>query len=342
MARPVKTGLDYFPLRIDFFDDIRISAVTVEHGTKGQLAAIMLLVHLYKTGYYLVWDRAARVRVLKDMPGVTPDELDRIVECLVEWDFFDKTLFEQEHVLTGKDMQRHFFHATKRRKNNTAQMPFLLAETNETVEGQQKQPVEAPEKGDEGKMREETGLMSTTTPLMQTDSTQEYNKKNKIIKNYLFSPSSSTTAHTYAKSDDNSEEMVDNNTVSTVTIPVVGNVNAEVEQLKANSQWVEMMCMHRHLTPMLLHQKLDEFARECLCRGKNGHNNLADTQSHFCNWLTINSKQNNTNPYHETTRRNKTADEHVADAQRWAYEETLKFLQSPERRSDDIPTGFPF
>ena len=51
MARPVKTGLDYFPLRIDFFDDIRISAVTVEHGTKGQLAAIMLLVHLYKTGY---------------------------------------------------------------------------------------------------------------------------------------------------------------------------------------------------------------------------------------------------------------------------------------------------
>ena len=306
------------------------------------------------------------------MPGVTPDELDRIVECLVEWDFFDKTLFEQEHVLTGKDMQRHFFHATKRRKNNTAQMPFLLAETNITVEEQQKQPVEAPEKGDEGKMREETGLMSTTTPLMQTDSTQEYNKKNKIIKNYLFSPSSSTTAHTYAKSDDNSEEMVDNNaqdgcdnslptvltdtlpvvpsgtlpvdnnTASAVTIPVVGNVNAEVEQLKANSQWVEMMCMHRHLTPMLLHQKLDEFARECLCRGKNGHNNLADTQSHFCNWLTINSKQNNTNPYHETTRRNKTADEHVADAQRWAYEETLKFLQSPERRSDDIPTGFPF
>ena len=251
-------------------------------------------------------------------------------------------------------------------------MPFLLAETNITVEEQQKQPVEAPEKGDEGKMREETGLMSTTTPLMQTDSTQEYNKKNKIIKNYLFYPSSSTTAHTYAKSDDNSKEMVDNNaqdgcdnslptvltdtlpvvpsgtlpvdnnTVSAVTIPVVGNVNAEVEQLKANSQWVEMMCMHRHLTPMLLHQKLDEFARECLCRGKNGHNNLSDAQSHFCNWLTINSKQNNTNPYHETTRSNKTADEHVADAQRWAYEETLKFLQSSERGGDEVLAGLSF
>ena len=73
MARPVKTGLDYFPLHIDFFDDIRICALAVQYGTKGQLAAIILLVHLYKTGYYLLWDDDTRVRVLKDMPGVTFD-----------------------------------------------------------------------------------------------------------------------------------------------------------------------------------------------------------------------------------------------------------------------------
>ena len=106
MARPVKTGLDYFPLPVDFFDDIRICAVAVEYGAKGQLAAVMLLVHLYKTGYYLKWDNVARVRLLKDMPGVTPTELDSIVRCLVEWDFFDKNLFEQEHVLTGREIQR--------------------------------------------------------------------------------------------------------------------------------------------------------------------------------------------------------------------------------------------
>ena len=55
MARPVKTGLDYFPLHIDFFDDIRIGALAVQYGAKGQLAAIIPLVHLYKTGYYLLW-----------------------------------------------------------------------------------------------------------------------------------------------------------------------------------------------------------------------------------------------------------------------------------------------
>ena len=113
MARPVKTGLDYFPLHIDFFDDISICALAVQYGTKGQLAAIVLLVHLYKTGYYLIWDDAARVRVLKDMPGVTFEELDRIVEGLVKWDFFDKALFNQQCVLTSREVQKHFFNATK-------------------------------------------------------------------------------------------------------------------------------------------------------------------------------------------------------------------------------------
>ena len=387
MARPVKTGLDYFPLPVDFFDDIRICAVAVEHGAKGQLAAIMLLVHLYKTSYYLKWDNVARVRLLKDMPGVTPAELDRIVQCLVEWDFFDKALFEQEHVLTSREVQRHFFHATKRRRNNTAQMPFLLTETDNLATEQQKLPVEGHERNDGRRQHAETGFSTTETAFQQTDSTQEYNKRVEIIKNYPLS-SSSTSAHVKRKSNAESAVMVDNNAqdddgnaqddnspslaervseimgagqqpVTTPTTTVVAMVEnddinprvcAEVEQLKANSQWMEMMCMHHRTTPMLLHQKLDEFARECLCRGKKGHNDIADAKSHFCNWLTIKTNQNNNNhnnsnnnnAYHETTRRNKTPNEFVADAQRWAYEETLRFLQSPERRSDDVQAGLPF
>ena len=124
-----------------------------------------------------------------------------------------------------------------------------------------------------------------------------------------------------------------------------GDVYTEVEQLKSNSQWVEIMCMQRQLTPLTLHQKLDEFARECICRGKTGHNDLTDAQGHFCNWLSINMKQTNTNqqiqPY-ETIRKHKTPEDHVADAQRWAYEETMRFLQSGEGRGNDVPKSLPF
>ena len=55
MARPIKTGLNYFPLDVDFFNDPRISAVTVVHGIKGQAAVIMLLCAIYRNGYYFEW-----------------------------------------------------------------------------------------------------------------------------------------------------------------------------------------------------------------------------------------------------------------------------------------------
>ena len=55
MARPTKTGLNYFPLDVDFFDDPRVGAVTVEHGTEGQAAVVMLLCAIYRNGYYIEW-----------------------------------------------------------------------------------------------------------------------------------------------------------------------------------------------------------------------------------------------------------------------------------------------
>ena len=357
MARPVKTGLDYFPLHIDFFDDIRICALAVQYGTKGQLAAIILLVHLYKTGYYLPWDDATRVSILKDMPGVTFDELDRIVEELVKWDFFDKALFNQQGVLTSREVQKHFFNATKRRRNNIAQMPFLLAETDNTPEDCSIQPEEVHKNGNVGQQRAETGFSPTEMAFQQAVSTQEYNKRDKIIKNYPFSSSTSSSAcmkgisiaENAVDANNNAEDDVgaaDGAASGLVPARNQGDVYTEVEQLKSNSQWVEIMCMQRQLTPLTLHQKLDEFARECICRGKTGHNDLADAQGHFCNWLSINIKQTNTNsqiqPY-ETIRKHKTADDHVADAQRWAYEETLRFLQSGgEGRGNDVPKGLPF
>ena len=211
MARPVKTGLDYFPLHIDFFDDIRICALAVQYGTKGQLAAIILLVHLYKTGYYLLWDDDTRVRVLKDMPGVTLDELDRIVEELVKWDFFDKALFNQQGVLTSREVQKHFFNATKRRRNNIAQMPFLLAETDNTPEDCSIQPGEVHQNGNVGQQRAETGFSPTETAFQQAVSTQEYNKRDKIIKNYPFSSSTSSSARMKGISIAENAEDADNN-----------------------------------------------------------------------------------------------------------------------------------
>ena len=53
MARPNKTGLDYFPFDIDFFDDEKIMAISGEFGIKGEITTVKLLCAIYRNGYFI-------------------------------------------------------------------------------------------------------------------------------------------------------------------------------------------------------------------------------------------------------------------------------------------------
>ena len=147
MARPIKTGLNYFPLEVDFFNDPRISAVTVVHGIKGQAAVIMLLCAIYRNGYYFEWTPENYVVLLKELPGITINEMKEIIDTLVKWEFFDRALFEQQQVLTSRDIQQHFIVAARRRKHTTDKILKYWLLTEGTP-----------------KMSAETSKMTTETP----------------------------------------------------------------------------------------------------------------------------------------------------------------------------------
>ena len=51
MARPSNDGLDYFPLDVDYFGDIKIMRVSEQFGDAGELAALKLTAWIYKSGY---------------------------------------------------------------------------------------------------------------------------------------------------------------------------------------------------------------------------------------------------------------------------------------------------
>lgn len=126
MARPNKTGLDYFPLDIDFFEDEKITAVSGEFGIKGEITVIRLLCAIYRNGYFILWDDLLKYKILKSLPGIAERLLDGIVQRLVQWGFFDKALFDSAGVLTSKGIQRRYFSATKRRVANADELPYLL------------------------------------------------------------------------------------------------------------------------------------------------------------------------------------------------------------------------
>lgn len=126
MARPDKTGLDYFPFDIDFFEDEKIEAISGEFGLKGEIAVIRLLCAVYRNGYFIVWTEMLKMKLLKCLPGVSDDLLEQIVNRLVRWGFFDKTLFDSVKVLTSKGIQRRYFNIVRRRKNIVVDRTYLL------------------------------------------------------------------------------------------------------------------------------------------------------------------------------------------------------------------------
>ena len=125
MARPKKTGLDYFPFDVDFFNDEKIIAIAGEFGLKGEIATIKLLCAVYRNGYFIEWNEMFRLKMVRLLPGVSVDLLEQIVKRLVRWEFFDKNLFYSANILTSKGIQKRYFEAVKRRCNND-NLPFLL------------------------------------------------------------------------------------------------------------------------------------------------------------------------------------------------------------------------
>ena len=126
MAQPVKIGLDYFPLNVDIFDDEKVMAISKEFGIKGEIVVIRLLCAIYRNGYFIEWNELLRNKLQMNMPGVSSELLDTIVQRLVRWDFFDKSLFySTAQVLTSRGIQKRYFNAVKRRKT-PSDLPYLI------------------------------------------------------------------------------------------------------------------------------------------------------------------------------------------------------------------------
>jgi hypothetical protein len=54
MSRPIKQGLDYFPMDVEVDDKIEL--IEAKHGISGFGILVKLFQKIYKEGYYLNWN----------------------------------------------------------------------------------------------------------------------------------------------------------------------------------------------------------------------------------------------------------------------------------------------
>lgn len=106
MARPLKKGLDYFPL--DCTDNDSIELIIAKHGLEGYGAIVQLWKKIYKIeGYFTDWTEKNLLIFARNY-GVDVDNLRRIVETAISEGIFDARLAKDEKVLTSAGIQSRF------------------------------------------------------------------------------------------------------------------------------------------------------------------------------------------------------------------------------------------
>lgn len=128
MARPIKVGLDYFPLDVTLEDKIEL--LEAECGLVGFAVLIKLWQKIYSNGYYIEWteDNAMLFsRKINSELSVVKNVIDVCFKrCLL-----NKELFDKYNVLTSKGIQERFFKVCtdSKRKSVSVFDEYLLVNT---------------------------------------------------------------------------------------------------------------------------------------------------------------------------------------------------------------------
>lgn len=280
MARPLKSGLDYFPMGVDFFDSDAMVCVEAEFGLHGPAVALRLLAAIYRQGYYIEWNEVVRLRLVRQIAGMGPERLEQIVGALVRWGFFSEEMFGKYGVLTSLEIQECFFAATRKRARRTSELPYLLVPEGKMSVSDAKNPVEMP-------------IISAVTPQSKV--------KKKINK---------TTS---------SDEDVEREEKNIPPSPPEADCNGRFREdfLRASleeQQWVSAMATALNLESDKIGQLLQtKFRNHCIREGKT-HRSLQDFKSHFNRWAqrqdfgSATAKNNNTNNHKNTRYEHHTAE----------------------------------
>lgn len=111
MGRNRKLGLDYFPMDVDFFQDIRIRKLIKYQGGKAVTVYALLLCIIYKQGYYVRWDDELPF-IISEQTGFEEAYIQEVFKCCLIVGLFSKKLYDSDKVITSKGIQKRWIKLT--------------------------------------------------------------------------------------------------------------------------------------------------------------------------------------------------------------------------------------
>jgi len=125
MPRPIKEGLDYFPLDVDLDD--KIYMVECELGLTGFALLIKLFIKIYRNGYYINWNEKI-AKMFARQNNTEIDVVNRLLDVCINEEIISKTLYEKYNILTSRGIQKRYLEAVKRRKEINLIKDYMLVE----------------------------------------------------------------------------------------------------------------------------------------------------------------------------------------------------------------------
>ena len=173
MARPKKTGLDYFPMDVDVFDDYKIIDLLNEYGSLGFTIYHIVISKVYKNGYYLEipLDKLATqiVRIIGNRWIKDKNLVLQVIQYCADIGLFDNALLTQS-VITSVGIQRRYSEVTVRNKVDKSKYWLLEKNTSQVAL------VNAPKNRVSAT---KTPISATKTPVNVTSIPQKESKENK-------------------------------------------------------------------------------------------------------------------------------------------------------------------
>lgn len=124
MARPLKQGVDYFPLDCHMNDEMKL--IQAEFGLVGYAVVIKLWQKIYSgKGYYTEWGRDVALMFAQNN-GVGGNVVQEVVRSCLNRGIFDQRMFDEYGILTSDGIQERFAEATERRTFVKADRRYLL------------------------------------------------------------------------------------------------------------------------------------------------------------------------------------------------------------------------
>ena len=132
MPRPIKNGVDYFPLDVHL--DKKFELIEAEFGLTGFAVVVKLLQRIYgQDGYYCEWNDEVALLFGKRI-GLGGSVVSEIVSASIRRGLFDQTLYDRYQILTSAGIQKRYFEAVARRKVVNVEAAYLLVEVTQVPE----------------------------------------------------------------------------------------------------------------------------------------------------------------------------------------------------------------